>query len=136
VRCLNLTQVQVWDISKQSKSSIEGVFAKYLRRNYDGARVAIVHARDGNHAFEKTSSYIIKMSNKGPGANSPVETLLVPSPILRRSCHNYVFSKSKACQSNTESIQVAGAASTNEILKSSPEQYVFTAMSAKHKTCH
>lgn len=51
--------------SKLGSSGIEGVFAEYRQGNYDETRVAVVPARDGNHAFEKTSSQNIKISSKG-----------------------------------------------------------------------
>ncbi|KEF62440.1 uncharacterized protein A1O9_00412 [Exophiala aquamarina CBS 119918] len=50
--------------SKRSDSGIEGVFAEYHQRNHDGARVVVVHAGDGSHVFEKTSSQRLTMSDK------------------------------------------------------------------------
>lgn len=50
--------------SKRSASGIEGVFAEYYQRDRDGARVVVVPAGEGNHAFEKTSPQIIRMSDK------------------------------------------------------------------------
>jgi len=71
---------------RTAPSGIEGVFAEYYQRgDQDGARVVVVPAGEGSHAFEKTSPESVTVrshwSNKSAGASQNAsEESPVPMP--------------------------------------------------------